>query len=108
MNEYLYLHGVPFDLDPSSEHRLKAAKRINVEHPVSASDSSSLLYVLSDRSDRDYPLWRNTSGLDDSSTAATALFEFMKSGMKSGRVLLTVFEKGNPMMKSTKKVVFEL
>jgi hypothetical protein len=104
MNEYLHLKDVAYDLDPSSEHRLRTARKINSEYPVSSRNSSSLLKVLSDRSDKNYPLWRNTSGMDDSSTAATVLFEFMKNR----KVLLTVFERGNPMAESTRKVVFEL
>jgi hypothetical protein len=102
MNEYLHLKTVPFDKDPSSEHRLKAATGIAAAHPVVATMPASFLRVLGDVSDVDYPLWRNTSGLDDSSTAATVLFEFQaERGDVQSSVSMTVYERGNPLAAET-------
>ena len=56
MNEYLFLSGVPFESDPSSEHRLAAAKAIDSANPVSATSPASFYRVLGDESDKSFPL----------------------------------------------------
>ena len=101
MNNYRRMLDVPAKDDASSDHRLRRARAIAKDHPVSAADLNSFWRVLGDRADPSYPLWRNTTKDDGGATAATATFEL-------GVPALTIHVGGPPSDPATPRVRYVL
>jgi hypothetical protein len=69
-NMYMYSQNVDQYLDESSVHRWARAKQLPIPH-----DAQSIVEILGDTEDSEYPIFRNEAGSDEAATIATAVFD---------------------------------